>query len=317
MLQWETEHCLPVSGGAPYLGLAFDGRRYFLTVQGRREMVVMDGEFSPGAVLETERPYTALCYDPDRACFWAASDTWEGAVFRLDGAAREVDCLMLEGLGRVTGLSYDCGSRQLLLARGNRLLRLDPEARKAVCLRQERGGAIFCTVLGLVPYILCTVLREHRLHWLLLDFQGVAVAEAPEKWTVRALLLEPCRGKPTGVLGLGMGSSAYPVLLRGTLEKGLAEELAPCNRAVCREKAAVREADGLLAAVAMEEAALARILHGAGERLEKGLSQAQSPQELLDLAEAVQRTLLCAAQLEQARLPKLEALEKLGGSTGE
>lgn len=313
MLSFHTQAFLPASGGVPYLGMAFDGCRFYLTTGCRREVVVTDREWEPEKTMETQRAYTAVCFDALRDCFWAASDQREGMLFRLDRGLRELDGFPL-GRGRITGVAFCCDSGYLMAAQGNRLWRVVPETAAAQAIREEPGCAIVCTVACLMPYILYTVLREREPRLVLAHTDGRVLGESVLETLPKSLVPDLCREDGPVLLGLSVHRECYSVMLAARLDKKFTETLCPCTWELSKKCCCKRGGCGdILASIAQQEAALARILNGEGEKLQRAVEEAQNPRELLAVNDSVHRTILYVTQLEQTLLSKMETLRDFGG----
>lgn len=323
MFSFDSETPLPLSGAETCRGAAFDGCRYYLTVPCSCAVTVLDCGLRLVKTIETRRPYTAICHDPQRDCFWAASDQCRSALFRLDRALQETDRLTLPCEGRcsgpVTGISLCCDSGLLAVSRGNQLLEADPADGTARLLREERADTCILTVLSLPPYLMWTALRDCTATLTLTDRDGAVLSEEelPAELSAAALLLDPCGPDGYDLLLLANKRGRYPHLLRARLGAELAGGLCPCNRLLCRkcaEHCRCRQdcacADAL-ESIALQEAAIAHILNAEGEKLQKIIEKSDDVCELLRANASVQRTILSAAQLEQLLLSKLEALRDI------
>ena len=150
----------PLPGFCRYRGIAFDGCQYYLTFRCACKIAVLDCDFRLIELVKTRRIYTAICYDPKRDCFLAASDACRSTLFKLDHCLREIDRLAvcLENHGLFTGVSFCCDTGRLLVAAGNSLVEADPE-RDTVCLLGGGEHALILSAICLPPYIMFCVLR--------------------------------------------------------------------------------------------------------------------------------------------------------------
>lgn len=322
MLSFSSELPLPVSGAETYRGMAFDGCRYYLTVRCARAVVVLNRDLSLVQKKVTRRPYTALCYDPMRDCFWAASDQCRATLFRLGRNLQEIDRLIPQAEGRcsepITDISFCCGSGRLLVSRGNQILDLDPDNGSTVLRYEARGTFLILSAVCLSSDILIHGLRSCEAYFALVSCGGEARREqtAPEGVVLLSMVLDP---RTYDLRLLTNKRGCYPYLLGGQLEQEIRAELGPDIRDCycgCGEQEpcdpSCTSTDVLSSAV-LVETAIAHILNTEGEKLQKAVKEAVSPGELLKVDKSVQRTILYAAQLEQLMLAKLEVLQCSNG----
>ena len=310
---------IPLPGFCRYRGIAFDGCQYYLTFRCACKIAVLDCDFRLIELVKTRRIYTAICYDPKRDCFWAASDACRSTLFKLDHCLREIDRLAvcLENHSLFTGVSFCCDTGRLLVAAGNSLVEVDPE-RDTVCLLREEGKhALILSAICLPPYIMFCVLRGCKPYIVLLTHTGALLAEEqiPSVGAVDAILQDPCRPNSCGLLLLTDKHGCYPYLLKATLEEQICSKLRPCSQELrcmhrtpcrpCRQSAC----DDVLESIALQEAAIAHILNAEGEKMQKSTEISTSISELLEVNASVQETLWYAAFLERVLSDKLNTLQ--------
>lgn len=307
---------LPIPCGDPCRGMAFDGCRYYLTGRCTAAVTVLDRDLRPVETVETARIYTALCYDPDRACFWAVSCRCPAVLFRLDRDLREVLRFALRPehcrAEALTGVSFCCGSGSLLVSTPSQVLEVDPDARRIRPLWADRDCSLVLSLLCIPPYLLLCVLQDCRAELILLSREGRVLAREPAEDAATALVLDPCT---LDVLALTAREGCR--LLRLEPDRELQDALCPCNRALCRR--CVEEppcekntaCGSVLESVALVEAALAHILNAEGEKLQAAIAADATPRDLLAVNASVQRTIVHVTALEQALAAKLAAVERL------
>ena len=325
MFSFDFESPLPISGTETYRGMAFDGCQYYLTIHCACAIAVLDRNFGLAKKIPTRRPYTAICYDSKRDCFWAISDQCRSALFQLNPCLQEIDRFIprLAGHcpGPLTSISFCCEGGALLAACGNQLLEIDTRSGSVGLLREEPKGTLFLSVACLSPYLLFYTLRGCAARLILASCDGTPLKErtALDGMAINSILLDSCEhasGKQ-GLLLLANKHHCYPCLLHAHLDDEIAGALHPCNWALsCNEGTSCHTpcacAD-VLESIALEEAALAHILNAEGEKLQKVIAESSVLCELLLVNESVQRTLISVTQLEQTLLSKLKALQPICG----
>lgn len=317
-----SESPLPAPCAVSYGGMAFDGCKYYLTSRCEPFITVLDSDLCPVRSIRTCRRYGAICFDPRRGGFWAASPRCPFSLFRLDGCLRETDQLSLRSVcgcaAPISGLSFCCGCGTLLLSCGNRLLEINPEDGSVRPLLEERRGALILSVLCLPPFIIYNVLRGGCASFVLATREGRVLAEKElsAAQRVNAMLFDPC-GRGCELFMLSHRQACYPHLLRARLNRKLLKRLCPCNMDICRvcgEKRPCREpracAD-IIESIALTEASLAHILNAEGEKLQKAIEISSDADELLRFNESVRQTIDHVTRLEQVLLEKLNSIKKV------
>lgn len=330
MLSFYSESPLPVSAGGTYRGAAFDGCRFYLTSHRECSVAVTDRKLCVLKNKETCRPYTAICYDFARDCFWALSDRLRFTVFRLDRCFREIDRFNPRVNDSFTAplndISFCCDGGCLLAAAGNQLLKINPDTKEACPLCRPREYTLILSALCLPPYIIFFALRGCTAYFVLTAHDGKILAEerTDEIPTATAMLLDPCS---CNLLVLTNKHSCSPYFLRARLQEKIITTLCPCNRELCRkckekcrekceEKCrccAERECADILESIALTEAATAHILNAEGEKLQKAIEQSADTCDLLKINKSVQKTILYVTRLEKVLISKLEALQNICG----
>lgn len=312
------EVALPVSGAETYNGMAFDGEYYYFTVNNEAEVVVLDCELCVVKTCRTRRCYTALCYDSERCCFWAASDKCCCMLFKLDGCLREIDCITLEScIGFITDISFCCDCARLLISAGNKLIEIDPSDCAVRTVREERSDTLILAVGCLPPFIVYYMLRDCKAYFVITNSCGERLAEecAPKFISVRSILLDfyICDKEGKSLIMLAHKHGKYPYLFCVPLRREMACRLFDCNsecaergKKRCRGKRACAD---IIESIALQEAALAHILNAEGEKLQKIISEESDPCAILKTNESVQKTIVYATHLEQLLYDKLESVK--------
>lgn len=320
MLSFYSASSLPVSCAEVCQGMAFDGCQYYLTIRCRCEILVLDCDFCPVKKIGTRRIYTAVCYDPDRACFWAVSSDCRSVLFKLDRCLQEIGRLRLDReeccAGAVTGLSFCCESGRLLISCGNRMLEADPDSEEVRLLSMMRGYTLIFAVVCLPPYLLFSALRGSEPYFVLASRDGRILSEekAPKARIADAMVLDPCT---YDLLLLTGGCGCTPRVLRVRLGEEITGALCPCNRDLCG-KCGEKPPCGiscpcadLLESAALVEAAAAHVLNAEAEKLQRVIADAAPPDELLLVNESVKKTILQVTQLEQVLIFKLKTIQDI------
>lgn len=315
---------LPVLSSELYKSIAFDGCRYYLTVQCQCRVAVLDCNFCLVKTIKTRRPYTSICFDFKHNCFWAAADQCWDTLFKLDLCLQEIDLVTihLKGccIGPFTSLSYCFGNGTLVASFGNKLLEIETGDSTARLLWEDRGDALILSSVCFLPDIALCIVRECKLYFALLAGGNmVTETELPTGCLIQAMLVDPCgcTAKSCGLLLLTNKHGCYPYLLRAVLEGEACRGIYPCsqgNCCTCKKTCCPcpeSSCTDILESIALQEAAIAHILNAEGEKLQKAVEVSSSPGELLKINESIQKTILYATHLEQVLFSKLDTLQDI------
>lgn len=314
MFKLQSQTPLPAVDGAQYCALAYDGCFFYLTVRGARIIVQLDGCFQTKAHFSTRRAYTALCYDRTEACFWAAASC-PSVLYKLNLCMEEIDCIRLHtaDCGPVTGLSYTCCDRSLLVTTTGALFRVPtacPE--KQACIQKPACGW-FMGVLSLCPYLLCCCAEGTKSCVCVYTQGGELLRKIPirgDEMPVAAVFC-PC-GKDccNRLIVLYNKHGCYPHLVQYAVCCG---SLCPCNYEICRPcPPACSACTDVLESIALMEAALSHILNAEGEKLQKVIASTDDVCKITAVNESVNKTMNKAIFLEQLLCCKLESLGGCG-----
>lgn len=88
----------PISGGfqelsiqevQPMRGLAYDGEHLYSCIPSDFSIIILDSKGGTVGRHKTRRPFSSICYDSTRRCFWAVCKESPIYVYKLDGALQE------------------------------------------------------------------------------------------------------------------------------------------------------------------------------------------------------------------------------------
>ncbi len=323
MFERKSETPLPSPCCERYRGLAYDGCHFYLTVRCECKILQLSACFAQERCFETRRAYSALCYDLDRHCFWAAAEGNLSTLYRLNECLEEIDCIALRGPdnrpGSITGVSYDCCGHSLLVCFADGIVRVSPdypgEAETIITAKHEW----FLGVLSLCPYILCYCMEDDRSSIRLYSHCGELHYKYPVPcdFELEGAVFWPCVKDfcHCHFCVLRTKHCAYPYLCDYVLNcDAVCDTICPCNYELCRScpcpKPCHDACNDVLESIALIEAALAHILNAEGEKIQKAVATADDTCQLLAVNDSVNKTLSKAVFLEQLLCCKLESLER-------
>lgn len=339
MFEMQREIPVPAASARRYTGMAHDGVSYYF-VNGRDCKAYQYSEaFIQERCIDTCRNYAGICFDSENGCFWAAAADSQPVLYRLDAALREIDCLPIavsgcdDGLGPVTNVSCDGG--RLLVAFGNRLVRVDPRMREQPVVLVQTEDAWLRCALAVRTYIVCCFMSGEGQTLRVFSHEGQPVGESKlpreDDALLTALLVPSPHGGGAGrLLALVSRRCRYSYVWDCLLSDETENAPPACPDASCPpdpSRPAVTRRDSrpvpcrdandcedfgssdILAAATYAERAVSRILNAQGDRLKKTLDAAGEPSEILEANRSVQMTIACVTHFEHALYDLLSALE--------
>lgn len=328
MFRIASELPLAAPCGTRYRGFCYDGCWFYVTEERGRTVHKLDACFREEGCYETCRSYTSLCYDLENDCFWGASTPCPATLFRLDTCFREVDAVHVRipdtCVGVITGVSYDCGRKGLLISCGAGIVRVAPGAPGESRVFIPSARSWMQGVVALAPY--CFVWSEECGQKLVRVYSqcGKCVQECVlgEEQCVESAVFFPSTQDFCHLHFYVLVSKCgrYPAVLDCVLQDdGL--NVCDCNYALCKRCCSSdcdrcdreKGCGSVLESVALMEAALAHILNAEGEKIQKTLACTDDVEEMLRVNTSVQRTIQKTTFLEQLLCCKLETLSDFCG----
>ncbi len=334
MLTIQKEIPLPASPPVRYTGMAFDGASFYVTAGCGCKIYQYSKCFCPECSFETCRNYSSLCFDPEEQCFWASCDSCRGVIFKLNACFQEADCLTILipsreiGPGLVTGISYQCGSRKLIVAFATCLVRVDPSRQEKPVLLLKTRGEWLTGVVPLCPYLLCFSIAEgrQRLHLLSADGKRLRDCDICRDSLIESAVLIPTPDQPANprLMVLVSRRLCYASVWDCTLpcaswDPPVAAQCAPCSAVSCGRQPPGSETNrpDVLDSVAMMQRAIARMLDAERDKLQKLLKTSDDPSVILEASRSVRSAIVRATHLENVVYDVLSCLEENdGGACG-
>ncbi|MEG0942259.1 MAG: hypothetical protein RSF86_01385 [Angelakisella sp.] len=331
-IQIICERAIPNQHGSKYNGFAFDGCYYYLTCSALSKIIKYDLHLCEVECFTTQKPYTCICYDLCNNCFWAASSNHVNKLFKLDCALNEIDCLTVFPCERcsivITGVSFDCKTKQLLVSFANSIVCVDPTGCQKPKPLQRLGTAHSTNVLSISPSYIATEVQNSK--------QTVAVyghdsklhcrLSVPRGYVVEAIIFMPCVHSCDHILHfyiLTTKNGCYPYILEWILN-GSDLEICHCNYVICRccgspcPKPPCPEppcpeppnsCNDIIESIALIEAALSHILNAEGEKLQKVIASTDDIDKILCANKAINETIVNVTHLEIILHDKLAAIK--------
>jgi hypothetical protein len=242
-------------------------------------------------------------------------------LYQLDESFHEVDFIRLQdaktgaGVGAITSISYDCEEKCLLLATAVGLVWLsvrDDEG-LATCIQKTyhwitsvvaAGHCYFLCYLAEGKQMVRYCLRSGEVLWECCVPKGLYVDTA-------VFACSPKKSDECCLYVLASKHCCYPYLLECVPEVGSFEPELCC---LCKPKPPCPEAkpcEDLLESIALVQTALSHILNAEGEKLQRVIASTDDPATLLEVNQAVNRTVVNATFLEQVLYQKLESIQEI------
>ncbi|MEG0771435.1 MAG: hypothetical protein RR436_06020 [Clostridia bacterium] len=308
-----------------YKGIAFDGVNIYLTVPCEQKIVKLDMNFNVICIIDTIKSYTYLCYDPQRCCFWAATDKCLPVIYCLDMCLLEIDeikiCNQTSLGGIVSGLSFDCNDGSILVSIANSIVRVNPECSKKNCLFLTLPCKFLCGVLSISPYVFCNYITKETQNIAVYDCKKNLIYDAfiPCDVMVESAVFVPCKNGcyKNHIYVLVTKKGQYPYILDCIIKCDLLPlgfnncnynvcndncHKKPCHRNVCAD---------VLESVALVETALSHILNAEGEKLQKVIESTTDVCKILETNCSITKTIEKATHLECILYDKISLVKDI------
>lgn len=315
------EYSLPTQCMQRYTAIAFDGCYYYITDGCKEEVQVFDTSLCYVNCIETCRSYTAICYDTQDNCFWAASSSAVGYIFKLNECMQEIDRIKIISdkvcVGIITGISYCCDENCLLVTSGSIIYYVEKETGHARIMKKECDDHLITAVVCAYPLVIYYYIKNCRQWCAIINRYGEKIEDTPlsGEYYVQSALLYPCKDHfgLFHVYELVQKHSCYNYVLNIRLPSRISEEICYCNQELCdrccKRHCHKQGCNGILESIALQEASIAHILNAEGEKLQKVIAESSDVCELLAVNESVQKTIIKATHLEHVLYAKLDAIE--------
>ncbi|MGB8452213.1 MAG: hypothetical protein WCD89_07755 [Anaerocolumna sp.] len=303
-----------------YKGIAFDGCFFYLTMPKNCRIYKFDPDFRQEGIIETNKPYSCICYDNTENCFWASADKINTMIFKLDCNMKEIDLLQLGTFSifcsNIKSLSYNCKNNSLFVAYKDFIAEILKDG-ESICLQETQRG--YCNaILSIAPYYMISTHFGNSQCISIYTGDGCLIKsfQFSNIYKIEDILFYPCNKKDKNILSiyiLATKHCCYPRLLLCKLE-GCGMVLCSCNYkncSYCRHKSREQCSNDLLESIALEETALSLILNELGEKLQKSIQISENVCDLLEVNKAVNKTIINITQLEHILYAKLETLSSI------
>lgn len=186
---------LSTTGCQPYLGMAFDGCRFYLTQPQHCRIQTFNTYFQRQETILTCRPYTCLCYDRAEHCFWASGEQPD-SIFKLNCHFVEVACLHIKNSASkcspIVGLSYNCDNNTLLIAFTDSLLKITKDG-CCICASETPRQACNRSVLSIPPYYITVYVQKQQQYIGIYTCDGCMIKNYrfPQNQIIEAIVLTP------------------------------------------------------------------------------------------------------------------------------
>lgn len=326
MFTIQSELPLPAPTHNRYTGFAYDGVSYYFTNGCDCKIDQYGQRFQYTGRFGTVRGYAALCYDFKEHCFWAASDEYPAAVFKLNSRFEEVDYFDIHASGQyggaelVKGLSYDLARDRLIIAFASCLVGVDKSRREESTLLAKACKEWFLGALSVDPYYLCCSTTG--------DCQLIKIISPGGE--PRKVLRLPLTDTIESAVYLPSGDDSQRLHLMALVTRRRSQSIvwdcvlpcdalnppfcprfdAPCEaQAEGRELSREQKEPEFLDSLARLEKSLSGLLLAEGDRLHKVLESSDDPSVILEANRSVYAAIVRATHLELVVYDILSALE--------
>jgi hypothetical protein len=153
---------LPSDNCKNFRGIAFDGCYFYLTKPQDCSICIFKRDLTLVSCVQTDKPYTCICYDITEDCFWVSEDKKINILYKLDRKLQEIDCFQFRSPAttQILGLSYNCGHNSLTVAYKDFIVEISKEG-ECICILKEPCQGKYISVASIPPYYV-VVLRDEK-----------------------------------------------------------------------------------------------------------------------------------------------------------
>lgn len=323
MFNIKSERPLPSKEMMQYIGIAYDGSYFYLTVNHASKIVQYDKCFCRINCFDTCRCYSDICYDNIENCFWAADDCGSSKLYKLNACLEEIDFIPIsKPWGRdckITGIAFNCQEDKLLVSFNAGIVSIDKKNPEGNDIISKNGRDIFLGIVSISPYYISLCHSSNRQVFRIYSQNGILIEEfdAPYDVTVLSVVFVPCIKDSCDYrfYVLVCKKGCYPYILDCALERGLFNEcICECNYTICEMKCCDccdhrKCCNDVLESIALVEASIAHILNAEGEKLQKVVSSTDDIDKILRVNKSVGSIIEKMIRLEQILYAKMDALD--------
>ncbi|MEG0899766.1 MAG: hypothetical protein RSD67_04365 [Oscillospiraceae bacterium] len=309
-----------------YKGMAFDGCYYYLTCPDCCEIIKYDLNFCEVETIKTSKPYTCICFDLLRNCFWAGSIKCPHKLFQIDICFREIDCISIPYCenfsGILTAVSYDCIRNGLLICCTTGVIFINPDIQNEYEIMQKSSISWNMGAVSVSPSYIIIEAQNTKQFICVYDNRGKLFCKyaIPAAYVAEAILFSPCTTyciKQPQFYLLVTKNGCYTHLLTLSLPN-CNMDICHCNYDICdRDCEPIHPCPtpkdvcaDLMESVALIEAALSHILNAEGEKIQKIVATSDDVDKILCVNKSIQETIVNATHLEIILIDKLNAIKK-------
>lgn len=305
-----------------YKGIACDGCFFYFTMPKSCRIYKFSMDFLDKEIIEVNRPFSCICYDNSENCFWTSAEKINTLIFKLDCNMNEIDYIQFNSCkrinSRIVGLSYNCEKNSLLIAFSESIAEISMEG-GIICLQTAQRGC-YNAVLSIAPYYVVSLLRENMQIITIYSCDGSQIKTFcfPKIYKIEDIIFCPCDQKNRTEVTLNILATkhcCYPRLLQCRID---AAGMALCcsNYECCHitrpgNKCSDQCVTDIIESIALMETSLSHILNALGEKLQKACQISNTIYDLMEINNAVNKTVMNITQLEHILYAKLDMISSL------
>lgn len=325
--------------GSRYNGIAFDGKRFYLTKQGQID--IFNEMMQKLCCVKTRKCFTSICYDPCFSCFWALAANDARYVYKLTCELREIDRIRMPALqGAPTGISCTEKPEELLLAAGDCVYRIAKSGAARPVEIKKLPGVMHLSVASGEKGLFCSgILRYASLIWYSTPYERTRTVMLPEDCQSVDMATGRCGRE---VYLLVTKDRCYYRIMKCSFDcrpccepcynpcrPPCEPDYEPCMDSCCkpygpfcpepccppcdkhRHGHCEAELCDIIQSVALVETALSHILNAEGEKIQKILEVSNDPCEIMQVNKSVNATIANVTHLEYMLFEKMRLAEAM------
>lgn len=308
MLELAAVTSLSEQSHRPYEGMAFDGQFFYLTLPSELKICRFSRDFIYLDHYQVKRPYSSLCYDSVKYCFWASDDRLPHTVFKLDlefketGEVNICKCCTVDSC--ICSLSFQCESNTILAAYENCVIEISRDGKTTQTVQRTEKDSNVC-ILSIPPLLILVQRCRQRLFLKIFCREELEKClMIPDCYKIKSVILRTCciKEEKLVLFILALDQHSHPCILKCVLDF-CRKRLCDCSLCCCKDG----ECLSIIESIAKSECALARILNAEARKLERAVELTDDICKLLEINRSVQKTITKVTFLEQVLYAKLEA----------